>query len=172
MIYKNVYPNIDVRYYSEGGRLKYDIMVNPGGNANDIVMQYDGADKLSIKNSELVVKTSVGDVRELYPYTYQFDKIHGKQETSCAYKIEGRNRVRFKTGDYSKTSTLVIDPVIIFSSFTGSTTVEEWGFTATPGPDGSLFSGSIEFDSAFQPHPAPIKQVVPGIAVRVKRALI
>lgn len=156
VIYKNVYPNIDVRYYSEGGRLKYDIIVNPGGNANDIVMQYDGADKLSIKNSELVIKTSVGNVRELYPYTYQFDKIHGKQETSCAYKIEGKNRVRFKTGDYSKTSTLVIDPSIVFSSFTGSTT-EEWGFTATPGPDGSLFSGSISFGTGFPASPGAYK---------------
>ncbi len=123
---------------------------------NNIVMQYDGADKLSVKNSELVIKTSVGDVRELYPYTYQFDKIHGKQETSCAYKIEGKNRVRFKTGDYTKTSTLVIDPSIIFSSFTGSTT-EEWGFTATPGPDGSLFSGSISFGTGFPASPGAYK---------------
>jgi gliding motility-associated-like protein len=156
VIYKNIYPNIDVRYYSENGRLKYDIIVNPGGDANNIVMQYDGADKLSVKNSELVIKTSVGDVRELYPYTYQFDKIRGKQETSCAYKIEGKNRVRFKTGDYAKTSTLVIDPSIIFSSFTGSTT-EEWGFTATPGPDGSLFSGSIAFGAGFPASPGAYK---------------
>jgi gliding motility-associated-like protein len=156
VIYKNIYPNIDIRYYSEGGRLKYDIIVNPGGDVNNIVMQYDGADKLSVKNSELVIKTSVGDVRELYPYTYQFDKIRGKQETSCAYKIEGKNRVRFKTGDYTKTSTLIIDPTIIFSSFTGSTT-EEWGFTATPGPDGSLFSGSISFGSGFPASPGAYK---------------
>ncbi len=156
VIYKNVYPHIDVRYYSESGRLKYDIIVHPGGNVNDIVMQYDGANKLSVKNSELVIKTSVGDVRELYPYTYQFDNIHGRKETSCAYKIEGKNRVRFKTGDYTKTSTLVIDPTIIFSSFTGSTT-DEWGFTATPGPDGSLFSGGIAFGTGFPASPGAYK---------------
>jgi gliding motility-associated-like protein len=162
VIYKNIYPNIDVRYYSEGGRLKYDIIVNPGGDVNNIVMQYDGADKLSVKNSELVIKTSVGDVRELYPYTYQFDKIRGKQETSCAYKIEGRNRVRFKTGDYTKGSTLVIDPSIIFSSFTGST-YEEWAFTATPGPDGSFFSGSISFGAGFPASPGAYKtRFTPG----------
>ncbi len=63
VVYKNVYPNIDVRYYSESGRLKYDIIVNPGGDVNNIVMQYDGADKLSIKKSELVIKTSIGEVK-------------------------------------------------------------------------------------------------------------
>ncbi|WP_240347815.1 PKD domain-containing protein [Longitalea arenae] len=144
VIYKNIYPNIDVRYYSENGRLKYDIIVNPGGDPAKIVMKYEGADKLSIRNSELVIKTSVGEVRELYPYSYLFDKVHGKRETHCAYTLEGKNIVRFKTADYAKTSTLVIDPAIIFSSFTGSTS-DEYGFTATPGPDGSLFSGSIVF---------------------------
>jgi gliding motility-associated-like protein len=156
VIYKNIYPNIDVRYYSESGRLKYDIIVNPGGDVNNVVMQYEGANKLSIRNSELVIKTSLGDVRELYPYSYHFDKVHGKQETTCAYKIEGKNRVRFKTGDYDKSNTLVIDPTIIFSSFTGST-FDEWGFTATPGPDGSFFSGSLTFHPGFPASPGAYK---------------
>src|SRR5437868_8821118 len=29
--YENVYPNIDVRYYSNSGNLKYDLVVKPGG---------------------------------------------------------------------------------------------------------------------------------------------
>jgi gliding motility-associated-like protein len=155
VIYKNVYPKIDVRYYSESGRLKYDIIVNPGGDVNNIAMQYDGADKLSIKKSELVIKTSLGEVKELYPYSYLFDKIKGKQETPCSYKIDGKT-VRFKMDAYSKTSTLVIDPTIIFSSFTG-TTSDEWGFTATPGPDGSFFSGSISFNPGFPTSPGAYK---------------
>lgn len=144
ILYKNVYPNIDVRYYSENGHLKYDIIVNPGGNVNDIAMRYDGADKLSVKNQELVIKTSVGEVKELYPYSYQFDQVHGKQETPCKYKLENKNTVRFNVSNYSKTSTLIIDPTIIFSSYTGSN-AEQWGFTATPGPDGSLYSAGIVF---------------------------
>ncbi|WP_242675425.1 DUF7948 domain-containing protein [Niastella koreensis] len=155
VIYKNVYPNIDVRYYSESGRLKYDIIVNPGGDVSKIAMQYDGADKLSIKKSELVIKTSLGDVKELYPYSYLFDKVKGRQETPCAYQIDGKT-VRFKTSTYDKTSTLVIDPTIIFSSFTGSTS-DEWGFTATPGPDGSFFSGSISFNPGFPTSPGAYK---------------
>ena len=30
LLYKNIYPNIDVRYYSENGRLKYDLIVRSG----------------------------------------------------------------------------------------------------------------------------------------------
>jgi gliding motility-associated-like protein len=115
-------------------------------------MRYEGADKLSIKNQQLVIKTSVGEVKELYPYSYQFDQLKGKQETTCAYELVDKNTVRFKVGNYSKTSTLVIDPVLIFSSFTGSK-AGQYGFTATPGPDGSLFSGGIVFGSGFPVSP-------------------
>lgn len=77
--YKNMYPGIDVRYYAQGEQLKYDIIVNPGADPSKIVMKYEGADKLQIKNQELVIKTSVGDVKELSPYSYQLDDNIGKK---------------------------------------------------------------------------------------------
>ena len=152
VVYRNVYPNIDVRYYSENGMLKYDIIVNPGGDVSKILMHYEGADKLSIKNNQLIIKTSVGDVKELAPYSYQFDQVKGKQETNCTYELADKNTVRFKVGNYSKNSTLIIDPTLIFCSFTGSK-AGQYGFTATPGPDGSLYSGGIVFGNGFPVSP-------------------
>ena len=37
---KNVYPNIDVRYYTEAGNMKYDLVVKPGGDYRKIVLKY------------------------------------------------------------------------------------------------------------------------------------
>jgi len=140
--YKNVYPNIDVRYYSENGKLKYDFIVYPGGDASRIAMKYDGATKLSIKNNELIIKTTVGDVKELYPYTFQFDPTKGRKEVECKYVLVGGNTVKFSVANYDKNATLVIDPSLFFSSFTGSP-VNEYGFSATPGPGGVLYSAGI-----------------------------
>ena len=39
--YKNLYPNIDVRYYTNEGQLKYDIIVHPGGDFRKIRMKYE-----------------------------------------------------------------------------------------------------------------------------------
>lgn len=139
IIYKNIYPNIDIRYYSENEKLKYDLIIHPGGDPSKILMKYSGAEKLSIKNNELVIKTSVGEVKELYPYSFQSDNAKGRKEIPCRYVLSG-NRVHFELGEYSKNATLVIDPSLIFVSFTGSS-ANQYGFTATPGPDGSLFSG-------------------------------
>ena len=157
--YKNVYPNIDVRYYTEGDKLKYDLIVRPGGNPNAIAMRYDGVDKLEIKNKELIIGTSVGNIKELYPYSYQ--SPYGKREAvDCKYVLKD-NVVSFKAGKYAANETLIIDPTLIFSSFTGSP-ADNWGYTATPGPDGSLFAGGIAFGAGFPVSPGGYQTVFGG----------
>jgi hypothetical protein len=113
---------------------------------------------LSIKNNELVIKTTAGDVRELYPYSFQPDDLKGRKEIPCKYVLTSDNTVRFELGNYSKNATLVIDPSLIFSSFTGSRS-NQYGFTATPGPDGSLFSGGIVFGPNFPVTPGAYQTV-------------
>lgn len=150
--YKNVYPNIDVRYYSEAGKLKYDIIVNPGGDWRKIALRYRGADNLKIRNRELLIQTSIGEIKELYPYSFQFDKSKGRTEVATKYVLEGKDLVKFNVSNYSTSSTLVIDPTLVFSTFSGST-ADEYGFTATPAPDGSFFAGSIVFGPGFRVTP-------------------
>ncbi|MBO9636508.1 MAG: hypothetical protein J7578_25630, partial [Chitinophagaceae bacterium] len=110
LTYKDVYPGIDVRYYADYGNLKYDIIVHPGADLSSVRMVYKGAEKLSIRNQELVIKTSVGNVRERNPYAYQFDMNSGKKDIDCKFVIANNSTVKFEVKEYSKTSTLVIDP--------------------------------------------------------------
>ncbi len=144
--YKNIYPNIDLRYYSDKDQLKYDFIVKPGGNPSSIAMRYDGATSLSIKEKELVIKTSVGDVKELAPYSYQTG-LKNALGINAKYVIRD-NVVTFNVDKYDNKATLVIDPQIIFASLSGSTS-DNWGYTATPGPDGTFYAGGISFASGF-----------------------
>jgi len=142
----DIYPNIDVRYYSDRGTLKYDFIVRPGGDVTDIALKYVGADKLNIKKEELVISTSVGELRELAPYSYQYaDK--GKTKVDARFSLRD-NIVRFRIPDYDATVPLVIDPTLVFCSFSGST-ADNWGFTATYGPDGSMYGAGIVFAVGF-----------------------
>jgi gliding motility-associated-like protein len=148
--YKDVYPNIDVRYYSTNDQLKYDFIVHPGGNPAAIALRYDGVKKLSVKDKELIIGTSLGDVKELAPFTYQANTA-GNGEVEAKYVVRD-NVVTFDVKKYDPSVTLVIDPQIIFSSFTGST-ADNWGYTATPGPDGSFFAGGIVFAAGYPVSP-------------------
>ncbi len=156
--YKNIYPDIDIRYYSEQGKLKYDFIVKPGGNPDFIAMQYDGP-QVTIKDKELIISTSVGEVKELYPFTYQAE-TGKRQEVDCKFVVKN-NVVTFKVGNYDPAATLVIDPSIIFSTFTGST-VDNWGYTATPGPDGSFYAGGIAFGTGYRVSPGAFQQTYGG----------
>lgn len=145
--YKDIYPNIDIRYYTDQGTLKYDFIVHPGGDPNQIVLRIEGADQLSIRNKDLIIGTSVGEIRELFPYTYQHTKT-GRKEVTCRFDLDRKNRVRFNLDEYDSTATLVIDPTVIFCSFTGSS-ADNWGYTATYGPDGSMYIGGIVYNNGY-----------------------
>ena len=148
--YQNIYPNIDVRYYNENDQLKYDLIIRPGGRVADIEMEYEGVNDLYVKKKELMIETSVGTVTERSPYSYQYVSS-GKKEIDCKYKLE-KNRVHFLIDEIDPTVTLVIDPTLIFCSFTGSS-ADNWGYTATYGPDGSLFAGGIVFGNGYPASP-------------------
>ncbi len=157
--YENIYPNIDIRYYSDGGNLKYDFIVHPGGNPSQIAMQYDGPSELMLKNKELVIKTPIGDIKELSPYSYYTS--FGKPVTVDCKFIVRNNVVTFDVKNYDATSVLIIDPTIIFSTLSGST-ADNWGYSATPGPDGTFYSAGIAFSAGYPVSPGAFQTTYNG----------
>ena len=57
--------------------LTYDIIAKPGADISKIALKYDGVDKLQVKNKELLIGTSVGELKESSPYTYE---TNGKEK--------------------------------------------------------------------------------------------
>lgn len=141
--YHNIYPHIDLRYYfSMEGNLKYDFILHPGADVSQIKLRYEGADDLELVYGNLMVRTSVEDVLESAPYSYQQLK-DGKTKVDCNYELNG-NVVTFNLKRFRKNETVIIDPKLVFSSYSGSTS-DNFGFTATPGSDGSLYAGGLVF---------------------------
>ena len=111
--YKNVYDNVDVRYYpSATGTLEYDIVCKQGFDKNDIAIQLKGIDKMYLKdNGHLILKTSVGDMEFPSPVAYQ--KINGvKKSVEVKYVIKN-NILSFEIGNYDATELLIIDPIAL-----------------------------------------------------------
>lgn len=158
--YKNIYPGIDIRYFmDEGNNLKYDFIVHPGARVSDIALKYNGANQVAVKKRELIVTTTLGTNRSLRPFTYQLNE-GGRSEVDCRYELRG-NIVRFKVDDYDRTKVLVIDPTLIFFTYSGSS-ASNFGFTATFGKDGSFFGGGIVFGQGFPVSPGAYNQAFNG----------
>lgn len=145
--YEALYPNIDLLVYSMGPDVKYDFVVKPGGDMQQILMQYEGADELFLKEGRLHIKTSINEIVEQQPYAYQL--INGvKREVGCEFVLEN-DIVHFNlTTAYREDLELVIDPRLVFSSYTGSS-VDNWGFTATFDSDEFLYAGGISFGTGY-----------------------
>lgn len=145
--FKNIYPNIDIRYYTNNGYLKYDFIIHKGGNPKNIIMQFEGVDNLKIKNGELNIVTSAANQKDLAPHTFQ-PTNEGKKIIDCQYKVL-ENLVTFSLDDYNKDNTLIIDPTMVFSTLSGSRS-DHWGFTATYDEQGNFYGGGIVFGDQFQ----------------------
>jgi gliding motility-associated-like protein len=141
ILLQQLYPGIDALLYtSPADGMKYDFMVKPDAAVSDIRMHYQGQQSIKLKSGSLHITTSVNKWVEQRPYAYQW--INGrKQEVDCAFRLE-KDTVSFIIGAYDKTLPLVIDPVLIFSTYSGSS-VDNFGHTATYDKDGNLYAAGI-----------------------------
>lgn len=147
--YEEIYEGIDLKFYFSENNLKYDYIVEPGAKPSDIVMEYNHADKVFLKKGKLHVVTSVNEMIEQEPYAYQV--INGeKVPVACQFKLNG-NRMSFDFPDgYNESYELVIDPVLVFASYSGSTG-DNWGMTATYDENGNLYGGGLAFNDGDYP---------------------
>lgn len=144
--YRNIYPGVDVRYYSENGFVKYDLLVAPGASVQNIVLTYDGVTSLRVVKGELEVKTPVSEVREQAPYSYQLTE-EGRKQVACSYVLKN-NTVSFKLSGYDPSKPLVIDPTLVFTTYAGSSS-DNWGYTATFDVEGNAYGGGIVMGTGY-----------------------
>jgi gliding motility-associated-like protein len=150
--YQALYPYIDLTLYLKNWQLKYDFVVKPKGDPAQIQMQYEYADKVALEEGNLVITTSIGKVTELKPYSYQI--IEGKEvEVPSRFVLKRGNKVSFEfPKGYDKNYDLIIDPVLVFSTFSGSFS-DNWGTTATYDAAGNLYAGGTAFGAGFPTTP-------------------
>jgi gliding motility-associated-like protein len=160
VIYKDLYPGIDLRFYihQEQG-LKYDFIVQDPGTYQAISLRFDGATKMHISAGHLVIETSVGQVIERPPVTWQTVSGH-KQERASKYVLDN-NLLKFEIGQISQGHVMVIDPSIVFSSYSGSV-VDNFGFTATYDRDGNLYAGGIAYGVGYPVSTGAYQQTFAG----------
>ncbi len=120
LVFNNIYSNIDLKISGSGTNIKYDLILKPGANLNEIKLNYKYVNGINLVNNELHIATSVGTIIEKAPYAYQL--INGKQkQVKCYYALLENNSVGFVFPEgYNKTIELVIDPTVVVASYSGS----------------------------------------------------
>jgi hypothetical protein len=122
--YDDVYPGIDMVYYGNGRHLEYDFIVAAGADPSRIKLSMEGAQRLRLdERGDLVVSVGRSEIRQHKPFVYQ--EVNGvKKEVAARYVLGGERQVGFKVAEYDKSQPLVIDPVLVYSTFLGGSDVD------------------------------------------------
>ena len=121
LVYRDLWPGIDMVIRGDAGELKYEFHVRPGADSRDIRLAYGGADGLSLgDDGSLSIATALGELTDARPVGYQ--QLGGERvPVETGYALQGGDEAYgFTIGSgYDADKTLVIDPSIDYASFLG-----------------------------------------------------
>jgi len=140
LVYQNLYPGIDMVIHGDAEGIEYAFIINPNADASRIIQTYEGIEKIDVSKNSIQYKTAVNSITEKNLQAFQF--VDGKKKiVPCVFKKLSNNQIQYFFPDgYDKTKELIIDPTIVFSTYTGAT-ADNFGYTATYGNDGSMYVG-------------------------------
>ncbi len=168
--YQNVYRGIDLVYYGNPQQLEYDFVVAPGADPKAISLDVaairsslDGGRTVPPRidaNGDLVIPAGEDDVRLHKPVVYQAAVNHGAKGSARhfvdgKYVVKGRNRVSFEVASYDPGKTLVIDPVLVYSTYLGGSNYDD-GFGIAVDSAGSAYVTGATLSSDF-PTASPLQ---------------
>lgn len=153
---KDIYPGIDLELIALEDGYKTNFLVHPGASPLNIKVQYEGVERPKIIDESLHFSTIVADIKEERPVAFQQGN-----NIDCRYHIQD-GKVGFTLGKYNTNQLLVIDPEVVFATYSGSV-ADNFGFTGTYDPrnkDG--YAGGTVFDFNFPVTVGAIQNIFNG----------
>ncbi len=148
VLQEGVYKGIDVSVYSNETTLKYDFIVAPGADPGQIRLSFEGVLPVLTEEGHLKISTTVNEVIEEAPYVYQ--EIGGMRvQVPCRYHLQD-NVLSFELPEgYDRHYPLIIDPSVVFSTFSGSTGGSKYGYSSAYDQDGNFYLGALALSTGW-----------------------
>jgi hypothetical protein len=152
--YSGVYPGVDLVFYGTERRLEYDFTVAPGANPREIRLRFDGADDLGLSSEgELVLQTAAGEIRHERPIAYQ-ESDGSRTGVAATFKKLDDGTIGFEVGAYDPSQQLVIDPVLVYSTYLGGSD-DDFCRGILADSDGNAYLVGDSFSSDFLRQASP-----------------
>lgn len=117
VLYKDVYPGIDLVFHGNQGKLEFDFIIGPGADPNLIQIKDLGLNSLKLKpTGDLVAQVRGGELVLKKPVTYQKSGSE-KQLLASNFIVKKNGRIAFNVASYDRSLPLVIDPQLVYSTF-------------------------------------------------------
>jgi hypothetical protein len=133
IIYHNLWPGINLRYYHSENGLKYEFEVEPGAQPDTIKMRYGGQKSIQTTPDSISIVTESTNLHDTGLYVYQEDGVH----IPANFVQYSPNLIGFTVAKYDESQKLVIDP-LLYSTYLGGPGTD-YGYSIEIGPQGNLF---------------------------------
>jgi hypothetical protein len=152
--YSSVYRSVDLVFYGTERQLEYDFTVAPGGDPRAIRLRFEGADDVELdSDGALILHTAAGPVRQHRPVAYQ-QGPGSRLDVAADFKRLDDGTVGFAVGPYDPALPLVIDPVLVYSTYLGGSAADFCrGIVADS--NGNIFLVGDSFSSTFLTNASP-----------------
>jgi hypothetical protein len=159
--YASIYQGVDLVYHGNHRQVEYDFIVAPNANPKQIRLAFQGVESVRIgDHGELILHTALGDLVQPRPTVYQ--ELDGRRQiVDGRYTKAANNQVGFALGDYDHNRALVIDPVLLYSTFFGGTDFEE-GLTIDIDSSGNAYITGLMVSYPFPGISGSSIQSTPG----------
>lgn len=139
--YEDIYPGIDLVYRGSGSELEYDFVVSPGADPRTITLNFSGIEALCVdRDGALVLDLGDDQFRMHRPLVYQ-EAGGRREEIAGAFTILGDHEVGFTLGGYDESRSLIIDPVLQYSTYLGGTQFDQAQSVAIDGSGNAYLTG-------------------------------
>ena len=126
VLYRGLYPGVDVRVREEHGRLEYDVMLAPGARLEDVVVRAEEACGLELEpDGSLSIQTAAGTLRQSPPRTWEVLADGRTRPVASRFVRLDSTRYGFSVPERDATLSLVVDPGLEWSTFLGGFDREE-----------------------------------------------
>jgi len=154
VVYSSVYAGVDLVFYGNERELEYDFTVAPGADPRAIRLRFEGADDLSVNSDgALVLRTRAGEVKHERPFVYQ-ESNGSRSVVAAAFNQFDDGSIGFDIGEYDKTQPLVIDPILVYSTYLGGM-ADDFGRGIVADSAGNAFVMGDSFSSNFLRQASP-----------------
>ena len=125
LVYRGLWPGIDLVFRDHGGTLKYEFHVAAGADIRAIGLVYDGARRLTRgRDGTLSIHTAAGVLTDASPVSYQ-TRAGARIPVEANYAPHGASYGFALGAGYDPARALVIDPGIAYSTLLGGTDADE-----------------------------------------------
>lgn len=140
--YAELYPGIDLVFYGNGRRLEHDFIVRPGADPRVIRLSLQGARRVRInKSGDAVLRVTGGEVVLQKPLVYQMAS-GGRKEIAGNYVLANGHELTFSVPAYDRNKTLILDPVLNYSTYLGGSSDEDGSAIAVDASGNAVVAGT------------------------------